>query len=189
MRHFLLSAAALAAVALPAAASAETYTIDPSHTNILLRINHLGFSDMTLEALQPVGTIVFDPANPKASSVTVALKAVNIDGDDAKFNTHLQSPDFFHAEKFPEITFKSTAIDVTGEKTGKITGDLTLMGVTKPITLDVTFNKAGVNPFSQKETVGFSAKGELKRSDFGMNYGLPAVGDAVGIDISLEGVK
>lgn len=190
MKKLLLTTSALIALAVTAGgAQAETYEVDASHTNILLNVSHLGFSTMVLEALKPEGTLVFDEAKPAEGRIELTLKAVNIDGDDEKFNTHLQSADFFNAEKFPDITFKSTAIKVTGDKTGKVTGDLTLLGVTKPVTLDVTFNKAGPNPFSQKQTAGFTATGSLKRSDFGMNYGLPMIGDEVALNINLEAVK
>lgn len=169
--------------------AADTYMVDASHTNILLRLDHLGFSDMVLEALEPTGTLMFDAQNPENSSVKIVMKSENIDGDHDGFNAHLKSPDLFHAEKFPEITFESTEVKVTGENTGIITGDLTLLGTTKPVALDVTFNKAGVNPFSNAETIGFTATGSMKRSEWGMGFGLPAIGDEVAIDINFEGVK
>ncbi|MCD8526101.1 MAG: YceI family protein [Alphaproteobacteria bacterium] len=190
MKKLLLTTSALIALSFTAgAAQAETYTVDPSHTNILMNVSHLGFSTMVLEALKPEGTITFDQAKPEEGKVEITMKAIDIDGDDEKFNTHLQSADFFNAEKFATITFKSTKVEVTGANTGKVTGDFTLLGVTKPVTLDVTFNKAGANPFSQKETVGFTASGSIKRSDFGMGYGLPMIGDEVALNINLEAVK
>lgn len=172
-----------------AIAEANRYHIDPAHTNILVNVSHLGFSDMTIEALQPEGKLVFNPDKPQESKIDIVMKAANIDGDDEKFNQHLQSADFFNVAQYPDITFTSTKIDVTGERTAQVTGDLTLLGVTKPLTLDVTFNKAGVNPFSEKETVGFTAHGHLQRSEFGMNYGLPGIGDEVSIIINLEAVQ
>lgn len=188
MKKLLLTTTTLLALGV-SSAKAETYTVDPAHTNILLRVSHLGFSTMVLEALKPVGTLEFDQTKPKDSIVDIALKSENIDGDDEKFNTHLHSADFFNAAQFPDITFKSTAIEVTGENTGTLTGDLTLVGVTKPVTLNVTFNKAEVNPFSQKETVGFTASGIIKRSDFGIVYGLPLVGEEVTLDVNVEATK
>jgi len=190
MKKLLLTTSMILGLTMGGVAQAsEAYTVDASHTNIVLRVNHLGFSDMLLEALKPVGTVVFDQENPEASSVEITLQAAHIDGDDEKFNGHLQSADFFNIAEYPEITFKSTSVEVTGENTGKVTGDFTLLGITKPVTLDVTFNKAGANPFSKKETVGFTASGSLKRSDFGINYGLPLVGDEVALDINLEATK
>lgn len=190
MKKYLLLFTALAAfTASSPRAEAATYNIDASHTNILLKVSHLGFSTMVLEALKPEGTITFDENKPEEGAVNVTLKAEHIDGDDEKFNAHLHNADFFNAVDFPEITFKSNKIEVIDDKTGKVTGDFTLLGITKPVTLDVTFNKAGVNPFSQKETIGFTASGLIKRSDFGMNYGLPMIGEDVAVEIEIEAVK
>ncbi|MAH05738.1 MAG: hypothetical protein CL561_09285 [Alphaproteobacteria bacterium] len=190
MRKYLYLITLFAALGVPSfKAQAATYNIDASHTNIMLNVSHLGFSTMVLEALKPEGQIIFDAEKPEHSAVYVVLKAAHIDGDDEKFNAHLHNADFFNAAEFPEITFKSTDVEVLSENTGKVTGDFTLLGITKPVTLDVTFNKAGKNPFSQKETVGFTASGTIKRSDFGMNYGLPMIGEDVGIEINIEAVK
>ena len=192
MKKIMLSTLLVAGFATPVLADAPaktTYEVDASHTNILLRVSHLGFSDMVLEALKPEGTLVFDEASPENSNINITLNAANVDGDDQKFNAHLQSADFFNVTSYPTITFKSTNVKITGENKGQVTGELALLGVTKPITLDVTFNKAGVNPFSQKEAIGFTATGLLKRSDFGMEYGLPMIGDDVKIDINLEAIK
>lgn len=192
MRKALLTTAVIFGIITPyntAFAAAERYNVDASHTNILVSVSHLGFSDMVLEALQPEGTLFFDQESPQNSSIEITLKAQNIDGDDEKFNAHLQSADFFDTANFPKITFNSTKIDVTGEDTGVVSGDLTLLGITKPVSLDVKFNKAGTNPFTQAETIGFSAKGKLKRSEFGMGYGLPAIGDDITININLEAIK
>jgi polyisoprenoid-binding protein YceI len=109
--------------------------------------------------------------------------------NDEKWDTHLKSPDFFNVEKFPTMTFKSTKIEKTGEKTGKITGDLTLLGVTKPVTLDVTFNNAAKHPMADEYHAGFTAEGTIKRSAFGMNFGVPMVGDDVKIHINVEAVR
>ncbi len=190
MKKLILTTALMFGVVAPQSTfAADTYTVDASHTNILMSVSHLGFSNMVLEALQPVGTITFDQEDPTNSAVHITLKSEHIDGDDEKFNAHLQSADFFNVAIYPEITFKSTDVKVTGDNTGVVTGDLSLLGVTKPVSLDVTFNKAGVNAFSQAETVGFTATGTLKRSDFGMGYGLPAVGDEIALNINIEAIK
>lgn len=189
MKKLLLSTALVAGFATPAFAETTTYTVDPSHTNILMSVSHLGFSTMVLEALKPEGTVKFDQENPQNSAVNITLKAAHIDGDDQKFNAHLQSADFFNVTEYPEITFKSKEVKVTGEGKGQVMGDFTLLGITKPVTLDVTFNKAGLNPFSNTETVGFTASTNLKRTDYGMGYGVPAIGDDIKIDINLEAIK
>lgn len=190
MKKLALTTALLIGLSASNAALAQTtYTVDPSHTNVLLNVSHGGFSDMTIEAVNPEGTIIFDQENPENSSVNIIMKSANIDGDGEKFNEHLHSADFFNVAEYPEITFKSTKIEVTDDNEGKITGDLTLRGVTKPVVLEVDFNKAGENPFSKKQTIGFTAEGEIKRSDFGIEYALPFVEDEVEIDINIEAVQ
>jgi len=192
MKKLLMTTALVASFASPFMvqnAHAETYQVDPTHTNILLRVSHIGFSNMVLEALKPEGTLTFDQNNPENSEVHITLRAANIDGDDQKFNAHLQSADFFNVTEHPVVTFKSTGVEVTGADKGRVMGELTLLGVTKPVALDVTFNKVGVNPFNQKETAGFTATASLNRSDFGMGYGLPAIGDEITVDINLEAIK
>lgn len=109
--------------------------------------------------------------------------------DDEAWDTHLKSKDFFDVEKFPDMVFKGTTIEITGDKTAKINGELTLLGVTKPVTLDTVFNKAGKHPFSGKYVAGFSAVTNIKRSDFGMEYGLPMIGDDVNIHLEVEGIR
>jgi len=106
-----------------------------------------------------------------------------------KWDAHMKNEDFFHVEKYPEMTFKSTGIEVTGENTARITGDLTLLDVTKPVTLNVTYNKSGVHPYSGEYVAGFSADTMITRSEFGMDYGLPGVGDDVEIRLEVEGIR
>ncbi len=112
--------------------------------------------------------------------------------DDQARDDHLRSPDFFNAAEFPEMTFASTGIERTSDKTGKITGDLTLLGVTKPVTLDVTFNQRAPHPLPQYngvEVAGFSATTTIKRSDFGMSTFVPAIGDEIEIILEVEGTQ
>lgn len=170
-------------------AQAEQYTFDKAHTQIIFAVNHLGFSNSHGKFLEFDGGFSFDEAAPENASVNVAIKTASIDMDHEKWNAHLSNEDFFNVEKFPEMTFKSTAVEVTGDNTADVTGDLTLLGVTKPVTLSVTHNKSGKHAFSGKYVSGFSATGTLKRSDFGMNYGLPAVGDEVALIIQVEGER
>lgn len=188
MKRILLTAAALAVLAGPALAAPKTYEIESPHTQIIFSVNHLGFSNSYGKFLDHDGTIVFDQENPAASSVEIAIKADSIEMNDGKWNDHMKNEDFFHVEKFPELTFKSTNIEVTGEDTAKITGDLTMVGVTKPVTLDAKLNKAGKHPMSGKDHAGFSATGTIKRSDFGMKYGLPAVSDEVKLVFEVEAI-
>ncbi|CAO3455974.1 Protein yceI precursor [Azospirillum argentinense] len=188
----LLSVAALSAlVALPMTAQAApvAYKLDPAHTAVVFIVDHLGFSKAVGSFNTVAGELAFDKDAADKSSLSVTIDTASIDTNHAKRDEHLKSPDFFNAKEFPKMTFKSTKIETTGDKTGKLHGDLTLLGVTKPVVLDVTFNKDGVSPASKQETVGFSARGTIKRSDFGMKYGVPNIGDDIQIIIESEAVK
>ncbi len=191
MKKLLILAAALAIGAVQPVfaedAAAPRYGFDKAHTQIFFTVNHLGFSNSTGKFLEFDGGFNFDETKPEASSVDVAIKTASINLDDQKWNDHMKNADFFNVEKFPEMTFKSTKVEVTGKNTANVTGDLTLLGVTKPVTLAVKHNKTGVHPYLNKTASGFSATGTLKRSEFGMGYGLPAVGDDVQIRIEVEG--
>ena len=186
----ICSAALLAvAVATPAQA-ADKYKFDTVHSQVIFFVSHLGFSMSEGEFLDFDGGFSFDQKNWGNSSVDVTIKTASISLDDKKWDDHMKNEDFFNVEKYPTMTFKSTKVESKDGKTGTITGDLTLRGVTKPVTLDVTFNKAGAHPFNpKKQLIGFSATGTLKRSEFGMNYALPAVGDEVAIRIEVEAEK
>jgi polyisoprenoid-binding protein YceI len=185
-----MAAAALLSLPLATAAhAADTYTLDPTHTTVIWSATHMGFSKP--HGLFPLveGTLTLDEANPEASQLDVTVPTTKLTTGIPKFDDHLKNADFFNVEKFPTATFKSTKIEKTGDKTAKVTGDLTLVGVTKPVTLDVTFNQKKPNPMSQKETVGFSATGTIKRSEFGINYAVPNVSDDVPLIIEAEAVK
>ncbi|MFC5358002.1 YceI family protein [Azospirillum himalayense] len=188
----LLSAAALSAlVALPMTAQAApvAYKLDPAHTAVVFIVDHLGFSKAVGSFNTVAGELAFDKDAADKSSLSVTIDTASIDTNHAKRDEHLKSPDFFNVKEFPKLTFKSTKIEKTGDKTGKLHGELTLLGVTKPVVLDVTFNKDGVSPASKMDTVGFSARGTIKRSDFGMKYGVPNIGDDIQIIIESEAVK
>ncbi|MBK3733781.1 polyisoprenoid-binding protein [Azospirillum brasilense] len=188
----LLSAAALSAlVALPLTAQAApvAYKLDPAHTAVVFIVDHLGFAKAMGRFNTVAGELSFDKDAADKSSLSVTIDTTSVDTNHAKRDEHLKSPDFFNAKEFPKMTFKSTKIEKTGDKTGKLHGDLTLLGVTKPVVLDVSFNKDGVSPASKMDTVGFSARGTIKRSDFGMKYGVPNIGDDIQIIIESEAVK
>ncbi len=189
MRFSSLFAVALLAGTSVGHAAPSEYALDPSHTSVVFVINHLGFSNVYGRFNEVAGTLRFDPQALGSSSVTATIKTGSLDTNHAKREEHLKSADFFNAAVFPDMTFTSTAIEKTGERTGKVTGTLTLLGVAKPVVLDVTFNQAGISPISKKETAGFSARGSLKRSDFGMKTFLPAIADRVDFIIETEAVK
>lgn len=186
MRKLFLSVLLL--VATPAYA-ADRYDFDKGHTNILFFIDHLGFSKTIGKFTEYDGYFTFDEKKPETSSIDVTLKPAGIKTSSAPLDEHLQKADFFNTEKFPDIKFVSTGIQITGAKTGIITGNVTMLGVTKPVALNVTLNKAGTHPKTMELVAGFSAEATLKRSDFGMTYGIPMVGDEVKIVIETEGVN
>lgn len=183
--------AALAAILLllphPARAEVEQYTLDKPHTQIVFIASHLGFSRSFGKFTDYSGSFTFDRGQPENSSVEVTIKTGSLDLDDEKWNEHMKGPDFFNVEKFPEMTFKSTGIKVLSETTADITGDLTLLGVTKPVVLHTTYNKSEKFPFGEKYVSGFSAQARLKRSDFGMTGYLPAIADDIDVMIEVEG--
>ncbi|WP_417788684.1 YceI family protein [Terasakiella pusilla] len=183
---FLAAAVALGLSTSLAQADPVQYAFDKDHTSIVFHVNHMGFSNFQGEFQEFDGSLTFDADKPQNSAVNVKINVNSVDTDVAKLDDHLKSPDFFDVNKFPSMVFKSKSIEVTGEKTGKITGDFTLLGVTKEVTLDVTLNKAADHPMLKVPAVGFSATGTIKRSDFGMTTYVPAVGDEVTISIETE---
>lgn len=174
--------------ALPALA-AEVYTLDKPHTQILFTIDHLGFSQSTGKFLDYSGSFMLDRLNPENSSVNVTINTDSLDLGDRTWNEHMKKADFFNVAAFPVMTFRSTSVSPTGSDTADVAGDLTILGVTRPVVLKVRHNKSGPLPFGEKFVAGFNAETTIKRSDFGMDYGLPMVGDDVAIRISAEGVQ
>lgn len=170
----------------PAAVKSGTYAVEPTHTKVVFAINHLGYSTYYGTFPKAEGTLVLDAANPAKSALDVTVDVTAISTDLKELNEHLLSPDFFDGAKFPKATFKSTKVELTGKNTAKVTGNLTLKGVTKPVTLDVTFNQAGPNFINKVYSVGFDATTTIKRSDFGVSAYVPAVGDEVTLRIGSE---
>ena len=170
--------------------TAGSYAADPAHSLILFEVNHFGFNDYYGIFGDVAGTLEIDPANLDAAKVDVTIPVASVTTASKALTEHLLrpgkdggSPDFFGAAPAP-ARFVSTAVKAEGMM-ATITGDLTLNGVTKPVTFQAEFTGAGVNPFNKKETVGFEAETEIKRSDFGVNYGIPLVSDTVELDISV----
>lgn len=176
--------ATLLAIA-PTLSHAETYTLDSSHTNIDWRISHFGFSSPSGKFTKAEGTLVLDEKDPSKSSVKVTLSPTNVITGIEKLDEHLKGKDFFNVAEFPDASFVSTAVKVTGKDTALVTGNLTVHGVTKPVTLKTKLNKIAVNMFNKK-TAGFSATTTIKRSDFGIVTYLPNLGDEVEIHIEVE---
>ncbi len=187
MKHTLAALAVSAAFALPAAA-ADTYTIDPSHTYPSFEISHLGFSTMrgTFDATS--GSVTLDPA-AKTGSIEISIDTASIDTGHAKRDDHLKSEEFFNVAKFPAMTYKATKLKFNGDKLVGADGELTLLGVTKPVSLTLTAFNCGPHPMTKKPVCGANATAVIKRSEFGMTTYVPAVGDEVKISIEVEANK
>lgn len=184
MRRFILLAALLAAGLAQAAPT--RYDLDPRHTQVRFGWSHLGFSHQVGRFDQFDARFQFDPADPTRSTLSVTIPIAGIDTGVAALDEHLRSPDFFDAEKFPTATFKSTKVEAVGAKALKVTGDLTLHGVTKPLVLDVTINQIGPYPMGGRPSAGFDATATLKRSDFGISKYAPNVSDDIALSITTE---
>jgi polyisoprenoid-binding protein YceI len=183
----LASSAAL--LAAPAFAEPVEFTFDPGHTQVEFTYNHFGYSNITGRFDKVEGSLVYDAANPAASSASATIDIASLSAGVPKLDTHLKSADFFDAGTFGTATFKSTSVAAAGE--GKLTliGDVTIHGVTKPVTFDVTINKVAEHPMSKALTAGFDATASIKRSDFGIGQYAPNVSDEVRIDITVEAAK
>jgi polyisoprenoid-binding protein YceI len=168
-------------------AHADTFKIDPVHSSIAFSIKHLGVTDFYGRFNDVSGQVVFDKADPSKSSVEVTIPVESIDTHNEKRDKDLKGPDFFNAKQFPTIVFKSKSVEGTGD-TYKATGDLTLHGVTKPLTLEI---KSGTDGKGMEGEIrgGGEARFTIKRSDFGMNFMQGGLGDEVTVLLSLEGVK
>lgn len=179
--------AAAAAEAPAVTAPAGPYELDLGHSSLIFKVNHVGVSNYTARFTDFDAQLQFDPANPERSSVTAAIDAASIETDypDPKtdFDGLLRGKDFLAADAFPQMTFRSTKVERTGPRTARITGDLAFRGVTRPVTLEATFNggypAGGMDPTGAR--IGFSATGALKRSEFGMKAGIPAPGSQMGV--------
>jgi polyisoprenoid-binding protein YceI len=189
LRIVAMTAIALGLLTATASAEQERYLFDKAHTNILFFVDHLGFSMMKGKFHEYDGEFIFDRDDPTRSSVEVTIATASADMDHDGLNAHLRTADFFDTATHPTMSFKSTAIERTGEDTALITGDFTMLGVTRPVTLDVKFNKADVHPVNEKYIAGFSGGTTIKRSDYGMTYLVPAIGDEVKVMLEVEGIR
>jgi polyisoprenoid-binding protein YceI len=174
---------------LPARAAPERYQLDANHMAIAFLVSHVGFAK-TLGRAE--GSFVFDPEKPAVSDIAVTIGAASVDTQHEERDKHLRAQDFLWVEQHPHITFRGTSAGQTGPRTGRITGDLTIRGVIKPVTLDVVWNKNRQYTFGDMHyATGVSARAKIKRSDFGMTYALEGgmVGDEVEILLEFEGIR
>ena len=186
IKHTLAAALLSALFAAPAFAAPVEYTIDSNHTQVRFGWNHFGFSNLEGIFEKVSGTFVYDAENVAGSSVNASIDLTAIDTGVAKLDEHLATPDFFDVAKFGTATYKSTKVSAAGEGKLTVEGDLTVHGVTKPVTLDVTINKIGPHGMTQKPSAGFDATATVKRSDFGMDKYVPNVSDEIRLEISVE---
>lgn len=174
----------------PARVTAGTYAADPNHSLIGWEVNHFGFNDYYGLFGDVAGTLTIDPANPSAAKVDMTIPIANVTTASKGLTDHLLragkdggKPDFFGPAPAP-ARFVSTSVKAEGTK-ATISGNLTMNGVTKPVTFEAEFTGAGTNPMNKKATIGFEAETTIKRSDFGVNYAIPMVSDEVELDISV----
>lgn len=186
-------AAALATLALagpalashdPAAVKPGAYAVEPSHTRVRFQLSHLDFTTYWGDFTGVSGKLDLNPVAPASSHVSISIPTGSVSTTNTVLDRELKADDWLDAAKYPAITFVSTKVEPTGPATAKITGDLTLHGVTRPVVLDAKFNAAGTNPLSGKYTVGFDAVAHVLRSDYGVKKYVPLVGDALDINIS-----
>jgi polyisoprenoid-binding protein YceI len=182
-----LALAGLLGVAISAQAAPVTYKLDPGHTMVLFSWNHFGYSNPTADFGLGEGTVVFDEQNPAKSSVDVTLPLASLDTHVPALDKHLKEADFFDADKYPTVTFKSTKVQPLGGHKFNVTGDLTVHGVTKTVVLAATLNKVGPHPMTKAQSIGFDATASIKRSDFGVGAYVPKVSDEISIRITTEG--
>lgn len=171
-----------------AQAAPENYTLDPNHTYVLWQISHFDFSKQTGKWYAS-GSLILDQAKPQNSKVSATIQVADMITGIKELDNHLKEKLFFDVQKFPTATFVSDKVEVTGKKTAKVHGMLTVRGITKPVVLNVVFNKADINPITNKPSVGFHADTKLNRSDFGMTALSPGLGDEVQIHIETEAYK
>lgn len=178
--------AALTACSAPA--SAEDYVIDGGHTHVLFKIERFGLSNTIGSFADVKGVIHLDEAAPEKTSVEATIGIASLKSDNPAREQVVIGPHWLDAAQYPEMTFKSTKVERTGEKTAKMTGDLTLHGVTKPVTLDVTLHGMGTDPVTKHKAAGFSAMGHVDRTDFRINTAAGLIGTDVTIMIEVLGV-
>lgn len=177
-----------AAAAAPALAAPETFVLDGSHTFPRFSYSHFGYSTQLSSFSKTTGKVVFDKAaKTGAVDIVIDTKSVNTGFD--TFNEHIQGEDFLNTAKFPTATFKSTKVVFEGDKPARVEGQLTIKGVTKPVTLTVTSFQAMPHPMMKKDAIGANAYTVIKRSEFNAGKYAPYVGDEVRIDVALEAIK
>ncbi|MEN8427822.1 YceI family protein [Acinetobacter schindleri] len=177
---------AVSSVATFSMAKPVAYTIDPGHTATVFSWSHFGFSTPSANFSDIQGTITVDNEKPANSSVNVTIPVSSINTNVKALDEHIQKAEFFDVEKYPNITFKSTKVQALGKNKYKITGNLTIKGVTKPVVLDAVLNKQAIHPMTKLQTIGFNATTSFNRSAFNLGAYVPNVGDKITVNITTE---
>jgi polyisoprenoid-binding protein YceI len=188
MKRLILPAFAALATAFPAAAEMQSYTIDPAHTRPTYEVMHLGYSIQRGRFNKTSGKIMLDTAAKKGSA-DVTIDVASVDSGVPKLDDHLKSEDFFNVAKNPTITFKSSNFAFDGDKVKSATGDLTMNGITRPVTLTANLFLCAPHPMNKKPQCGGDFQATVKRSDFGMKYAIPALADEVTLHIPVESIR
>lgn len=187
MKIRLLAAAVLGTVfALPAAAKPVVYTIDPTHAQVQFTYSHFGYSNITGRFDMVEGTITYDPSDVAASSIDIKVATDSVSTGVAKLDEHLKTGDFLDTAKFGDATFKSSKVEAAGTGKLKVSGDLTIHGVTLPATFDVTVNNVSEHPMKKKPAAGFDATGTIDRTKYGVAQYAQATGNDVTLSITVE---
>ena len=168
----------------PAKVEAGTYDVDPNHTQVMFSVSHMGFSTYTGTFSGASGELALDPGNAGASALKVKVPVASVMTTSGKLDEELKSAQWLDAGQYPDMAFVSTKVTPAGKTKAKVVGELTIHGVTKPATLEVSFVGAGANPLDKKYTVGFEAIGEIKRSDYGVKTYVPLIGDTLHLRIA-----
>ena len=168
----------------PAAVQSGSYVVDPNHTQVGFSVLHMGFTHYNGRLTNVSGTLDLSAKTPTESSLAVTVPVESVSTTSVKLDDELKSKDWLDAASFPTMTFKSKSVTPSGKGQAKVTGDLTLHGVTKSVTLMAHFVGSGVNPLSKKYTVGFDITGDIKRSDFGVKTYVPLISDTVQLTIN-----
>ena len=174
--------------AAPTFAAPETYLVDPNHTYPRFEYNHFGYSNQIQRFNKTSGTIVFD-RDARTGSVNIAIDARSVDTGYALFNEHLQGEDFFDTSRYPNITYQSTAVRFDGDKPVAVEGNLTIKGITRPVTLTLSSFQTMPHPILKKDALGANASARIKRSEFNAGKYVPNVSDDVTLSIAVEALK
>lgn len=170
----------------PAQVQSGTYVLDPAHGKITWSMDHMGFSTYVGQFTDVSATLKLDARNPSASKLQAEVRTDSVGSLNSALDNHLKTADFLDTAKHPTAGFQATSIRLVDADSAEISGNLTLRGVTKPIVILADFNQAGINPVDKKYSVGFDGHARIKRSDFGINYGVPVLGDDVTLHFEAE---